>query len=76
MVGILKLYVLNVNRSLLLAVMRKVIFKGKVVCFMAISVAFCPMCGEKVYFTAPVGPVDSIPLKCTKCGHEWDYNKG
>jgi hypothetical protein len=56
--------------------MRKVIFKGKVVCFMAISVAFCPMCGEKVYFTAPVGPVDSIPLKCTKCGHEWDYNKG
>lgn len=34
---------------------------------------YCPMCGEKVYFTAPVGPLDFISLTCPKCGHKWDY---
>lgn len=47
--------------------------KGSVI--LPVNYTWCPKCGEKVYFTAPIGPVDSIPLKCTKCGHKWDYNK-
>ena len=33
----------------------------------------CPKCGATIYFTAPVGPVTSIPLECNRCKFKWDY---